>query len=278
MLASRAAVSTGAGARRRPVREGIERNDVGALGEDLHAVDDESEALPALAVFLAAQFNRAQADALLAHQLRRATLVQAGPHRVAVLRAVADWPPAPRIGQFNRNLDAVLAGLQQHRALHLGHVAALRILHIHIHHGRARRRTLLHSQQHGQLRLLRAQCIRAHRKIGQAVRVPSLQIDSAPDAGGDIARTPVPAEVVGRLAREVADHRVLRLIAIRRRVVASDLVRHCLHARQQGADRRTEHDLQFIVARTEAAFDPARHVRCALSARSSGFPLRLTSA
>ncbi len=36
-------------------------------------------------------------------------------------------------------------------------------------------------------------------------------------------------------------------------------MRHCLHARQQGADRRTEHDLQFIVART-GAFDRRRAV------------------
>ncbi len=217
--------------------EGIERNDVGALGEDLHAVDDEGKALPALAVFLAAQFDRAQANALLARQRCVGAIIQASPHGIAILRTMAHRPPAPRRGQLNRQLNRVLAGLQQHRALHLGHVAAFRILHIHSDHRRTGSAALLHLQQHRQLRLLRAQCIGTHGKIGQAVRVPGLQVDPAPDPGGDITRAPVPAEVVGRLAREVADHRLLRLIAIGRRVIASDLVRHCLHARQQRADR-----------------------------------------
>ncbi len=219
-----------------PCGEGIERNDVGALCEDLYAVDDESEALPALAVLLAAQFNRAQADALLAHQRCIGATVQAGLHGVAVLCTVADRPPALRLDQFDRHFDGVLAGLQQHPALHLGHDATLRIAHIDMDHRRTGRRALLYLQQHGQLRLLRAQCIGTHGKIGQAVRIPGLQVDPAPHAGGDIARAPVPAKVIGRLAREVADHRVLGLIAIGRRIVAGDLVRHRLYTGKQCAD------------------------------------------
>ena len=54
------------------------------------------------AVLFAAQFDRAQADALLAHQRCVGTAIQARLHGIAILRTMADRPPPLRFRQFNR--------------------------------------------------------------------------------------------------------------------------------------------------------------------------------
>ena len=108
--------------------------------------------------------------------------------------------------------------------------------------------------QRGQRCLPRIQRIGAYGQIGHPLRPPGMQVHGAPHARGDVARPPVPAEMVGGLAYEVAHHRIAWLIAIRRGIVARDPVWHRLHLRQQRGDGRTENNAQRVALRLQSPF------------------------
>ena len=95
----------------------------------------------------------------------------------------------------------------------------------------------------------------AQLQVGDAQRVPALQANGPPDAGRHVARAPVPAVVVAGLAHEVRRHRVGRLVAVGRGVIARELVRHRLDLRQQRGDRRMQHDAQLVAARAQPDLD-----------------------
>ena len=95
---------------------------------------------------------------------------------------------------------------------------------------------------------LAVQLVLEHLHVVEPRCVPGLQRHRPPDAAGDEARAPVPAVVVGRLARPHADH-LLALV-----VGGGQLVAELVVGRLDLRDRRREAHENVVVARLEVAF------------------------
>ncbi len=229
----------------------IERNQVRAFGEDGNAVDREGETA-ALLVVVVAQLDAAQAGAAMAFGLLPVRIVDRNGESIQRLAAVADRKPQARMGDAQRNVDVIRTALERGRLSQRRRIGRTTpaILQLERRFAGA---VGLDLDLRGQCGLIGADAVLRDMQIGDAQRVPAFQTHRFPDAGGDIARSPIPAVVITGLAREVLRHRIFRLVAVRRRVVARELERHRLHRRQQARDRRMQDDAQFVAARLELA-------------------------
>jgi hypothetical protein len=176
------------------IQQQVLGNPVGAAGEELAAIDLEAEAQARLAGHRGLhQPQRAQADAARVLRQRARAVDDARAQRVERLRAHADGPPQARLGHGQRGAGGRRrdAGRRDHPALGI-------------------EQFVLELKRGGSPRELGAQFQR-RAAVGEvdlraAVDVddaglPAMTADRAPRAAGQQHRTPVPAEVVLRLAR-----------------------------------------------------------------------------
>ncbi|MET3144812.1 UNVERIFIED_ORG: hypothetical protein ABIB63_000610 [Xanthomonas axonopodis] len=230
-------------------REGIQRNQVGPLGEDRDAVDHDLHALAEL-VFFAAQLHRAQADDALDLLAVAIGIAHVGHEGVAVLRAVTGRKPALGMGDAHRQVDAVPAGID-HRVLgELADFLPVRAQYIqrHLHRPAA---AGLQVQLRLQLRAIGIHALLGDMQPVHPHGVPRFHAHILPDAGVDHARAPIPAKVVRRLAHIGRAVACFGLVPERRIVGTRQRIRLLGQPRLDLLDRRIQLDLQHVVAALE---------------------------
>ncbi len=239
--------------RRHAIEEAVGRDVVGALHEDGRAVDLDGEALAVLVVAVD-DLERAQANAHRARVADDAGDRKLGRDRVQMRAAEPVRPPALRASDRDVDLgDRVAAGLQCRGP---PSASAPPPASDRRSFGAARTVRRNHRRRHPQRRArvgerlpVCSACI-----VVDARRVPGLEPDRAPHAAGHEARAPVPAVVIGRLARVHAHHRRALIVGCRQDV-AERLV-----GRRHVRDRRAKPDQQRVLARVQVRLhrDPPR--------------------